>query len=188
MDGKQACEKMVSVGGRGGGGGMCAPVHNPKQGGEGLGPPLSAPLLLITPDPSQIQALELDPNLYRVGQSKIFFRAGVLAQLEEERDLKVTDIIVSFQAAARGYLARKWGSTLSSGVPLTRGGQGGVDWMAPGVKAGKMVEGRETKGGSDWVSTILCSTVPEAPGRDPRDTEKSWTLSQGDHPSLFAWD
>ncbi|NP_001094160.1 myosin-14 isoform X1 [Rattus norvegicus] len=54
-----------------------------------------------------IQALELDPNLYRVGQSKIFFRAGVLAQLEEERDLKVTDIIVSFQAAARGYLARR---------------------------------------------------------------------------------
>uniref|UniRef100_A0A8C3WBE2 Myosin heavy chain 14 n=1 Tax=Catagonus wagneri TaxID=51154 RepID=A0A8C3WBE2_9CETA len=54
-----------------------------------------------------IQALELDPNLYRVGQSKIFFRAGVLAQLEEERDLKITDIIVSFQAAARGYLARK---------------------------------------------------------------------------------
>lgn len=44
-----------------------------------------------------------------MGQSKIFFRAGVLAQLEEERDLKVTDIIVSFQAAARGYLARRWG-------------------------------------------------------------------------------
>uniref|UniRef100_A0A2K6TT88 Myosin heavy chain 14 n=1 Tax=Saimiri boliviensis boliviensis TaxID=39432 RepID=A0A2K6TT88_SAIBB len=40
-------------------------------------------------------------------QRKIFFRAGVLAQLEEERDLKVTDIIVSFQAAARGYLARR---------------------------------------------------------------------------------
>lgn len=55
----------------------------------------------------QIKALELDPNLYRIGQSKIFFRAGVLAHLEEERDLKITDIIVSFQAAARGYLARK---------------------------------------------------------------------------------
>lgn len=51
--------------------------------------------------------MELDPNLYRIGQSKIFFRAGVLAHLEEERDLKITDIIVSFQAAARGYLARK---------------------------------------------------------------------------------
>ncbi|XP_072011606.1 myosin-10-like isoform X7 [Engystomops pustulosus] len=54
-----------------------------------------------------IKALELDPNLYRIGQSKIFFRAGVLAHLEEERDLKITDIIVLFQAACRGYLARK---------------------------------------------------------------------------------
>ncbi|XP_044138318.1 myosin-10-like isoform X1 [Bufo gargarizans] len=54
-----------------------------------------------------IKALELDPNLFRIGQSKIFFRAGVLAHLEEERDLKITDIIVLFQAACRGYLARK---------------------------------------------------------------------------------
>jgi len=54
-----------------------------------------------------IQALELDPNLYRIGQSKIFFRAGVLAHLEEERDLKLTDIIVTFQAHARGCLARR---------------------------------------------------------------------------------
>lgn len=76
----------------------------PGGGGGGPGPPPIAPPLR---HPSQIQALELDPNLYRVGQSKIFFRAGVLAQLEEERDLKVTDIIVSFQAAARGYLARR---------------------------------------------------------------------------------
>lgn len=87
----------------------------PGQGiqllGEGEG---TSPLFFLIPVPflhllltSQIQALELDPNLYRVGQSKIFFRAGVLAQLEEERDLKVTDIIVSFQAAARGYLARR---------------------------------------------------------------------------------
>lgn len=54
-----------------------------------------------------IQALELDPNLYRVGQSKIFFRAGVLAHLEEERDYKITDLIVNFQAFCRGYLARR---------------------------------------------------------------------------------
>lgn len=57
--------------------------------------------------PPQIQALELDPNLYRIGQSKIFFRTGVLAHLEEERDLKITDIIIYFQAVCRGYLARK---------------------------------------------------------------------------------
>jgi len=55
----------------------------------------------------QIQALELDPNLYRVGQSKIFVRAGVLAHLEEERDYKITDLIVNFQAFCRGYLARR---------------------------------------------------------------------------------
>ena len=30
-----------------------------------------------------ILSLELDPNLYRIGQSKIFFRAGVLPDLEE---------------------------------------------------------------------------------------------------------
>ncbi|XP_075035861.1 myosin-11 isoform X2 [Mixophyes fleayi] len=54
-----------------------------------------------------IKALELDPNLFRVGQSKIFFRTGVLAHLEEERDLKITDIIIAFQAQSRGYLARK---------------------------------------------------------------------------------
>ncbi|XP_058845755.1 myosin-10 isoform X1 [Acipenser ruthenus] len=54
-----------------------------------------------------IRALELDLNLFRIGQSKIFFRAGVLAHLEEERDLKITDIIIYFQAVCRGFLARK---------------------------------------------------------------------------------
>lgn len=54
-----------------------------------------------------IKALELDSNLYRIGQSKVFFRAGVLAHLEEERDLKITDVIIAFQAWCRGYLARK---------------------------------------------------------------------------------
>uniref|UniRef100_A0A7N6AH61 Myosin, heavy chain 9a, non-muscle n=1 Tax=Anabas testudineus TaxID=64144 RepID=A0A7N6AH61_ANATE len=54
-----------------------------------------------------IKALELDPNLYRIGQSKVFFRAGVLAHLEEERDMKITDVIINFQALCRGYVARK---------------------------------------------------------------------------------
>ncbi|XP_061741309.1 myosin-9-like isoform X1 [Nerophis ophidion] len=54
-----------------------------------------------------IKSLELDPNLYRIGQSKVFFRAGVLAHLEEERDMKITDIIITFQAWCRGYLARR---------------------------------------------------------------------------------
>uniref|UniRef100_A0A8B9L8T0 Myosin, heavy chain 11b, smooth muscle n=1 Tax=Astyanax mexicanus TaxID=7994 RepID=A0A8B9L8T0_ASTMX len=54
-----------------------------------------------------IKHLDLDPNLYRIGQSKMFFRTGVLAQLEEERDLKLTVIIIAFQAQGRGFLARK---------------------------------------------------------------------------------
>uniref|UniRef100_A0A8C2PY89 Myosin, heavy chain 9a, non-muscle n=1 Tax=Cyprinus carpio TaxID=7962 RepID=A0A8C2PY89_CYPCA len=54
-----------------------------------------------------IKALELDTNLFRIGQSKVFFRAGVLAHLEEERDLKITDVIITFQAVCRGYVARR---------------------------------------------------------------------------------
>merc|ERR1719232_1551432 len=54
-----------------------------------------------------IEALELDPGLYRIGQSKIVFRAGVLAHLEEERDLRITDLVVKFQAYCRGLLARR---------------------------------------------------------------------------------
>jgi len=54
-----------------------------------------------------IDSLEMDPNLYRIGQSKIFFRAGVLAHLEEERDIKLTEIIIQFQAFCRGNIARR---------------------------------------------------------------------------------
>ncbi|KAI1301395.1 Myosin heavy chain, non-muscle [Halotydeus destructor] len=54
-----------------------------------------------------ITALDLDPNLYRIGQSKIFFRAGVLAQLEEERDMKISDLLINFQACCRGLIARR---------------------------------------------------------------------------------
>ncbi|NXN12860.1 MYH10 protein, partial [Indicator maculatus] len=71
-----------------------------------------------------IRALELDPNLYRIGQSKIFFRAGVLAHLEEERDLKITDIIIFFQAVCRGYLARKYISLLQEWSGSERGCSG----------------------------------------------------------------
>jgi myosin heavy subunit len=39
----------------------------------------------------------LEVNLYRIGQSKVFFCAGVLARLEEQRDLKLTDLVVAHQ-------------------------------------------------------------------------------------------
>ncbi|XP_022648625.1 myosin heavy chain, non-muscle-like isoform X1 [Varroa destructor] len=54
-----------------------------------------------------VKALELDNNLFRIGKSKIFFRTGVLAGLEEERDIKISDLIIQFQAYCRGLLARR---------------------------------------------------------------------------------
>ncbi|OAF70315.1 Myosin heavy chain 11 [Intoshia linei] len=54
-----------------------------------------------------LNALELDKNLYRVGQSKLFFRAGILANLEEERDLRLGVIFTKLQAYCRGYVARR---------------------------------------------------------------------------------
>ncbi|XP_028311850.1 myosin-11-like isoform X1 [Gouania willdenowi] len=54
-----------------------------------------------------VKHLDLDTNLYRIGQSKMFFRTGVLAQLEEERDVKLTVVIIAFQAQARAFLSRR---------------------------------------------------------------------------------
>uniref|UniRef100_A0A1I8HGS0 Paramyosin n=1 Tax=Macrostomum lignano TaxID=282301 RepID=A0A1I8HGS0_9PLAT len=54
-----------------------------------------------------VRSLELDSTLYRIGQSKVFFRAGVVAFLEEERDKRLAEYIVGFQACARGFLARR---------------------------------------------------------------------------------
>ncbi|KAH0604680.1 uncharacterized protein H6S33_006348 [Morchella sextelata] len=54
-----------------------------------------------------LQQLDLDTQLYRVGLTKVFFRAGVLAELEEKRDTLVREIITRFQSIARGYLQRR---------------------------------------------------------------------------------
>ncbi|KAK3371877.1 P-loop containing nucleoside triphosphate hydrolase protein [Podospora didyma] len=49
----------------------------------------------------------LDRALYRVGLTKVFFRAGVLAELEEKRDALITEIMSRFQSVARGYMQRR---------------------------------------------------------------------------------
>ncbi|OLY83524.1 Myosin-11 [Smittium mucronatum] len=51
--------------------------------------------------------MAINPSEYRLGNSKVFFRAGVLAELEELRDIKLSRIITLFQALARGNLCRK---------------------------------------------------------------------------------
>ena len=60
----------------------------------------------------QLETLDLDSQLYRLGHSKVFFRAGVLAHLEEERDLRLSEIIANFQAKCRGYLGRRYIDTV----------------------------------------------------------------------------
>ena len=50
--------------------------------------------------------LELDKYIYKVGTLKIFFKAGVLAQLEERRDA-LFDIFSRLQARARMWTARR---------------------------------------------------------------------------------
>lgn len=54
-----------------------------------------------------LEKLKLDKALYRVGLTKVFFRAGVLAELEEQRDTLISKIMARFQAVARGYTARR---------------------------------------------------------------------------------
>ncbi|XP_017025610.1 myosin heavy chain, muscle isoform X26 [Drosophila kikkawai] len=54
-----------------------------------------------------IESTELNDDLYRLGHTKVFFRAGVLGQMEEFRDERLGKIMSWMQAWARGYLARK---------------------------------------------------------------------------------
>lgn len=53
------------------------------------------------------EALELDPDFYAIGATKIFFKAGILAELEERRDNLLTDIFRRFQSAARMHICRR---------------------------------------------------------------------------------
>ncbi|XP_018304540.1 myosin heavy chain, muscle isoform X9 [Mycetomoellerius zeteki] len=49
----------------------------------------------------------LDADTYRLGHTKVFFRAGVLGQMEELRDERLSKIVSWMQAYIRGYLSRK---------------------------------------------------------------------------------
>eukprot|EP00123_Amoebidium_parasiticum_P009930 comp19786_c0_seq1/m.23726 comp19786_c0_seq1/g.23726 ORF comp19786_c0_seq1/g.23726 comp19786_c0_seq1/m.23726 type:complete len:1927 (-) comp19786_c0_seq1:439-6219(-) len=54
-----------------------------------------------------LEVLQMPADNFRVGSSKIFFRTGVLGQLEEMRDEKLSSIIRNLQAHCQGYLARR---------------------------------------------------------------------------------
>uniref|UniRef100_A0A8C8H3L5 Myosin XVIIIAb n=1 Tax=Oncorhynchus tshawytscha TaxID=74940 RepID=A0A8C8H3L5_ONCTS len=54
-----------------------------------------------------LESLDLEKSSYHMGLSRVFFRAGTLAKLEEQRDVQTRRNITMFQAACRGYLARQ---------------------------------------------------------------------------------
>ncbi|XP_013121636.2 unconventional myosin-XVIIIa isoform X6 [Oreochromis niloticus] len=54
-----------------------------------------------------LESLELEKSNYHMGLSRVFFRAGILSRLEEQRDFQTRRNISLFQAACRGYLARQ---------------------------------------------------------------------------------
>merc|ERR1712142_748110 len=49
----------------------------------------------------------LDAEKYRVGKTKVFFRAGVLGEVEEIRDDVIGKMVNNVQNAVRGYLGRR---------------------------------------------------------------------------------
>ncbi|KAJ5104936.1 Myosin tail [Penicillium alfredii] len=54
-----------------------------------------------------LEKLGMDRAWYRVGRTKVFFRAGVLADLEEKRDQLIRSIMTRFQSVARGFTQRR---------------------------------------------------------------------------------
>jgi myosin heavy chain 6/7 len=49
----------------------------------------------------------MDPAEYKIGNTKVFFKAGVLGMLEDMRDERLSKIVSLFQAWIRGYSMRK---------------------------------------------------------------------------------
>lgn len=56
---------------------------------------------------TMLDRLKMDRSNYRVGITKVFFRAGVLADLEEQRDGLIREIMSNFQSVARGFMQRR---------------------------------------------------------------------------------
>ena len=50
--------------------------------------------------------IQLDPEKWRLGHTKVFFRAGILGYMEEVREDKIADVLSWLQAQARGKASR----------------------------------------------------------------------------------
>jgi myosin protein heavy chain len=56
----------------------------------------------------------INPEEYRFGLTKIFFRTGCLAAIEELREQKIGLLLTSIQAAARGWIGRRLSNKLKT--------------------------------------------------------------------------
>ncbi|KAK9480678.1 P-loop containing nucleoside triphosphate hydrolase protein [Lipomyces japonicus] len=55
-----------------------------------------------------LEELALEKSVYRVGTTKVFFRAGVLAELEDRREKLLRDVFILIQSRSRGFLQRRF--------------------------------------------------------------------------------
>ncbi|XP_052871801.1 unconventional myosin-XVIIIa [Anopheles cruzii] len=78
------------------------------DGAGGVGGPGA---LAVVTEPATVDSIlsncEVDPSVYRIGTSQVFFRSGVLGALEAKRDELLSDRVIQLQAHCRGYLARR---------------------------------------------------------------------------------
>merc|ERR1712180_7741 len=53
-----------------------------------------------------LEMIKLDPEKFRLGHTKVFFRAGILGWMEEQREDKIGSVLAWLQAGARGKASR----------------------------------------------------------------------------------
>ena len=53
-----------------------------------------------------LELVKLDKDKYRLGHTKIFFRAGIGGWMEEQRENKIGSVLAWLQAGARGKASR----------------------------------------------------------------------------------
>jgi myosin heavy subunit len=49
-----------------------------------------------------LTTIKLEPEKYRLGHTKVFFRAGILGYMEEVREDRISEVLSYLQAQARG--------------------------------------------------------------------------------------
>lgn len=54
-----------------------------------------------------LQTTNLPTEAFQIGRTKVFFKAGILGQLEEQRDVKLSQIATQIQAACLRLIARR---------------------------------------------------------------------------------